>query len=147
MTIQPIWKKHPLYAVGAIEEVPTEWVLQYFGQDVSPTTALMDGSRVNMTVLWDNLLKEGLHNPFIMRVGLKNKKFRLESGNHRIQLFHQHGVRTVPLTVQVRDECGPHLKNVMTDASHNFDAGDEFLIESSTEEYLAPSRVFRSLSK
>ena len=98
-----------------------------------------------MDVLWDNILSVGLHNPLIMRVGLRNKKFRLESGNHRIQLFHQHGIPLVPLTVQVREECGPHLGDVMTDASHNFDAPQGFRISKITEEYMAPSEVFSTL--
>jgi len=82
-----------------------------------------------------------------MRVGIKNKKMRLEAGNHRIQLFHKHGIDMIPVTVQVRDECGPHLGDVMTDASHNFDATDELLISAITTEYMKPSGVFKSLTK
>ncbi len=132
---------------GKIELVPTEWIWQYWGRDVSPEADLMDGTIVSREVLWENILSEGLHEPLIMRVGLRNKKFRLESGNHRIQVFHEHGVEMLPLTVQVREECGPHLADVMTDATHNFDAGDEFLIHEITDEYMAPSAVFRSLGK
>ncbi|MEK7101708.1 MAG: hypothetical protein AAB882_00965 [Patescibacteria group bacterium] len=108
---------------------------------------LKDGTLVDLDGLWDNICEEGLHDPLIMRVGLENSKFRLEAGNHRIQVFHQHKIETVPLTVQVRNECGPHLGDVMTDASHNFDAGDEFLISKITEEYMKPSEIFKSLRK
>lgn len=147
MEIKEIWKKHPLYEQGAIELVPTEWIWDYWGRDVSPEADLMDGTIVTLDELWENIKSVGLHNPLIMRVGLKNKKFRLEAGNHRIQVLHQHGIKMIPVTVQVREECGPHLDDVMTDASHNFDAGDEFLISKITKEYMKPSEVFKSFKK
>ncbi|OGD31919.1 hypothetical protein A3C91_00635 [Candidatus Azambacteria bacterium RIFCSPHIGHO2_02_FULL_52_12] len=145
MDIKEIWKKHPLYEQGKIELVPTEWVWKYYGRDVSPEADLLDGTIVSMDALWENILQVGLYNPLIMRVGLENKKFRLESGNHRIQVFHQHGVRLVPVTVQVREECGPHTEDVMTDATHNFEAPEGFLISKITDEYMAPSEVFSDL--
>jgi hypothetical protein len=121
-------------------------VWNYWGHDVSPEADLMDGTIVNLDELWNNIKNEGLYNPLIMRVGLKNKKFRLEAGNHRIQVLHQNGIKMTPLTVQLREECGPHLEDVMTDASHNFDAGNEFLISEITKEYMKPSEVFKSLN-
>jgi hypothetical protein len=146
MEVKEEWKNHPLYREGKIELVPTEWVWKYYGTDVSPETDLMDGTIVDMDTLWNNILSVGLHNPLMMRVGLKNKKFRLEAGNHRIQVLRAHGVTLVPLTVQVREECGPHLGDVMTDASHNFDAPEGFLISTITEEYMRPSEVFRAFA-
>ena len=145
MYIKEIWREHPLYKQGKIELVPTEWVWKYYGYDVSPDTDLLDGTIVSMEALWENILEVGLHNPLIMRVGLKNKKFRLEAGNHRIQVFHQHGVPLIPVTVQVREECGPHMEDVMTDATHNFDAPEGFLISKIISEYMAPSEVFSNL--
>lgn len=140
-----MWKQHPLYAQGKIELIPTEWVWKYYGVDVSPDADLLDGTLISMEDLWENILEIGLYNPLVMRVGLHNKKFRLEAGNHRIQLFHKHGVSTIPVTVQVREECGPHLSDVMTDASHNFDAPEGFLVPKITDEYMAPSEVFADL--
>ena len=145
MKIKELWKNHPLYKQGVVELVPTSWIWNYWGRDVSPEADLMDGTVVNLDGLWENIKNEGLHNPLIMRVGLKNKKFRLEAGNHRIQVLHNNGVEFIPLTVQVREECGPHLEDVMTDASHNFDAGDEFLISKIMKEYMKPSEVFGSV--
>lgn len=146
MEIKELWKNHPLYKSGKIELVPTDWVWKYWGRDVSPEADLKDGTLVSVDGLWENIASEGLYDPLIMRVGLKNKKFRLESGNHRIQAFHDNSVPFIPVTVQVREECGPHLNDVMTDATHNFDAGDEFLITEVGEEYMKPSEVFRSLA-
>jgi len=145
MKIKELWKDHVLYKQGVVELVPTSWVWNYWGRDVSPEADLMDGTVVNLDQLWENIKKEGLYNPLIMRVGLHNKKFRLEAGNHRIQVLHKNGIKLIPLTVQVREECGPHMDDVMTDASHNFDAGDEFLISKITKEYMKPTEVFKSL--
>ncbi len=147
MKIKPLWKKHPLYTQGKIELIPTDWVWKYWGTDVSPMADLKDGTPADMDTLWKNILDEGLHDPLIMRVGIQNKKMRLEAGNHRIQLFHKYKTKMIPVTVQMRDECGPHLGDVMTDASHNFDATEELLITSITEEYMKPSEVFKNLSK
>ena len=146
MDIPELWKNHSLYKAGKIELVPTDWVWKYRGADVSPEADLMDGTIVSLDGLWENIASEGLHDPLIMRVGIRNKKFRLEAGNHRIQVFHEHGVPLIPVTVQVREECGPHVSDVMTDATHNFDAGDELLITEVSEEYMKPSEVFRSLA-
>lgn len=146
MYIKEKWKEHPLFKQGKIELVPTEWVWKYFGTDVSPEADLMDGTIVTMDELWDNILEFGLFNPLVMRVGIKNGMFRLEAGNHRIQVFHRHGISPIPVTVQVREECGPHVGDVMTDASHNFEAAEgDFLISKITEEYMAPSEVFSAL--
>ena len=145
MQIKESWRNSSLYKQGKVELVPIDWVWKYWGRDVSPKTNLIDGTEVDMDPLWENICKEGLHEPLIMRIGLKNKKFRLEAGNHRIQLFHKNNIKTIPLTVQVRDECGSHVDDVVTDASHNFDFENEILISDSKEEYLKPSEVFRNL--
>jgi hypothetical protein len=71
--------------------------------------------------------------------------FRLEAGNHRIQVLHAHGIPLIPATVQLREECGPHVADVMNTGSHNFEAGDDLLISSIPSEYLKPSNVFRTL--
>lgn len=135
-----------MYKQGKVELVPTEWVWNFCG-DVYPETNLSDGTIVSLNALWENILETGLHDPLIMRVGIKNKKFRLEAGNHRIQVLRSHGVEMVPVTVQVCEECGPHLEDVMTCATHNFDAPDGFLISEITDEYMKPSEVFRDLPK
>lgn len=143
--IKEKWREHPLYKEGKVELVPTDWVWKYRGADVSPEADLMDGTIVSMDVLWENILEVGLCEPLIMRVGLRNKKFRLESGNHRIQVLHAHGVMMVPLTVEVRAECGPHMQDVMTDATHNFDAPNGFLIAEVTENFMKPRNVFADI--
>lgn len=145
MEIKENWKQHPLYKQGKIELVPTEWVWKYYGKDVSEKVDLLDGTIVDMNGLWKNICEEGLYNPLIIRVGKDNKKFRLESGNHRIQLFHDKNIKMVPVTVEIKDECGPHLKDVMTDGTHNFDFEDEVITSDFYDTYMKPSEVFKSL--
>lgn len=146
MTIKPTWENNELYKQGKVEMIPTDWVWKYWGKDVSPVTNLKDGTPVGLDELWAHILENGLDDPLIMRVGLKNKKFRLESGNHRIQVLHKNGIKFIPVIVQIKDECGPQAKDPMTDATHNFDFGDEILISDSDQEYRKPSEVFKSLS-
>lgn len=125
--------------------VPTEWVWQYWGRDVSPMAEFVDKTPATLDELWENILQDGLHDPLIMRVGVHSNTFRLEAGNHRIQVLHAHGVERIPLTVQVRELCGPDAPDPMTDATHNFDGTNEILIDNMSREYMKPSDVFKSL--
>lgn len=145
MNPTPKWKTHSLTLAVHVELVPTAWLNQYRGADVTPGTDLKDGSPVNMDQLWENILTEGLYDPVIIRVGKTNKKFRLESGNHRIQVLMKHGVPFTPAVVQVQELCGPQVENIMTDATHNFDFTDDVTIEVLEIGYLKPTSVFKSL--
>lgn len=98
-----------------------------------------------METLWKNICNEGLYGPVILRVGINNKKFRLEFGNHRIQVFAKYGVDYTPTTIQVQEKCGPYVDNVMTNASHNFDFTDDVILLKLTKGYMKPSSVFKSL--
>ncbi len=145
MPINPKWKTHPLTLAGHVELVPTTWLYQYRGTDVTPGVDLKDGTIVDMETLWKNIQQDGLHDPVIIRVGRENKKFRLEAGNHRIQVFMKYGVAHTPATVQVQDTCGPEVENIMTDASHNFNFTKDVDISSLKNGYLKPSQVFKDL--
>ncbi len=140
---KPVWKEHPLYLTGAVEEVPIAWVWQYWTADVTANIENMHHTQVDMTGLWDILLAEGMRDPLIIRVGLENKRIRLEAGNHRIQLLRAHGVELVPVTIQVRHLCGQNAPGAMTDGTVAFDFPPEGLkITEITQEYMKPSDVF-----
>ena len=145
MEVPPTWMNHPLTIQGSVELVPTDWLFTFRGPDVSPELTIKRGTVVDMESLWESIQKNGLDEPVIMRVGIKNKKFRLESGNHRIQLFKQYGVEYTPATVQIQDYCGPDVQNVMTIATHNFDFTDDIILPDSDNGYVKPSSVFKSL--
>lgn len=141
--MKAVWKEHPLALAGVVEELPIEWVWQYRGYDVTEHIEYGDGTGSELPGLWERLQKEGMTDPLIMRVGLNNKKFRLEAGNHRIQVLKQHGITTVPVTVQVRHECGPLAPGPMTDAEAVYDFPEEGIkISEMTVEYVKPSDVF-----
>ncbi len=42
MHIEEKWKEHSLYQAGKIELIPTDWVWQYWGTDVSPAAEYLD---------------------------------------------------------------------------------------------------------
>ena len=138
------WKNNPDFDQNKIELVPVDWIWKYRGENPSKLIALENGD-VDLDGLWEDIEINGLLVPLIIRVGTKNKKFRLEAGNHVIQLFKKHNITEVPVTVQLRNICGPEAVDVMTEATHNFDWGDEVSMPAITTEYMKPSEIFPSL--
>jgi hypothetical protein len=145
MLIIPKWKDHPLTKKGVVELVPTDWLFQYRGPDVTPETEIKDGTIVTVDELWENITQEGLYDPVIIRVGKDNQKFRLEAGNHRIQVLFKHGVLFTPATVEIQSICGPHVENTMTNASHNFTFPTNSTLAQLHFGYAKPSEVFTEL--
>ena len=145
MPVTPKWKTHPLTLAGHVELVPTDWLYQYRGSDVTPNVDLLDGTIVDMEKLWLNIQKDGLYDPVIIRVGKDNKKFRLESGNHRIQMFKKYGVAFTPATVEIKDICGPNAVSVMTDATHNFNFIEKINLSGINNGFIKPSLIFKNL--
>ena len=136
MEIKENWKTSDLYKKGKIELIPTGWVWNYWGRDVTP---------IDLNSLWKDICDNGLNDPLIMRIGLINRKFRLEAGNHRIQVFYKNNIEMIPVTVQIQDYCGPEANNLMTDAQHNFDFNNDISIPDIIEEYMKPSEIFKNL--
>lgn len=141
--MKPTWKEHQLTKAGVVEELPLEWVWQYFSYDVTSHTQDEDGTEVSLTGLWKAIEANGMRDPLIIRVGLENRKMRLEAGNHRIQLLRKHGIEKVPVAVQVRHLCGPNAPGPMTDATVVFDLPKGGIkISEITSEYMKPSDMF-----
>ncbi len=139
------WKDRQLTKSGVVEELPIEWVWKYWTSDVNNHIALEDGAHMELDELWNVLIVEGMNDPLILRVGLENKRMRLEAGNHRIQLLRRHGVKAVPVTVQVRHLCGDNAPEPMTNGTVDFPFPSEGLkISEMTQEYMKPSDVFWS---
>lgn len=145
MKIAEKWKEHILTKMGVVDLVPTAWLYKIYGTDVSPLADLKDGTLVGLADLWDNLTTEGLYDPVIIRVGTKNKKYRLEAGNHRIQVLYEHRVEFTPAILEVQDECGPHVKNNQTDATHNFNLPDYIDCQHLKPGIYRPSLIFTEL--
>lgn len=140
------WRYNKDFDQDKIELLPIEWVWQYRGINPSKMIDLGDES-IDLDGLWQKMQINGILVPLIMRIGIVNKKFRLETGNHMIQVLKEHGIKEIPVTVQVRNICGPEALDVMTEATHSFDWGDEVIISESTSEYMKPSEVFRGFNK
>ncbi len=139
------WREHPLTKSGVVDELPLEWVWKYWTNDVNNHIALEGGTHMDLDELWNVLIAEGMNDPLIIRVDLVNKRMRLEAGNHRIQLLRKHGVKSVPVTVQVRHLCGDSAPGPMTNGTVDFPFPNEGLkITEMTQEYMKPSDVFLS---
>lgn len=145
MEIAEQWKNNILTRIGVVDLVPTAWLYEIYGTDVSPLADLKDGTLVDLENLWENLKTEGLYDPVIIRVGTNNKKYRLEAGNHRIQVLYQHDVEFTPAIVQVQDECGPNAANNQTDATHNFDLPSYIEYQNLKPGIYRPAQVFTEL--
>jgi len=145
MEIKPAWKDHPLTKQGYVELISTDWLYNIRGQDVSPLADLKNGSLVDIDTLWENIVAEGLHDPVVIRVGTKNRKYRLESGNHRIQVLKKYGVLFTPATVQVQEDCGPQSPDIMTDANHNYELSEKISGSDLKIGYMKPSTIFHDL--
>ena len=147
MQFIPPWKNHQLTIDGVVELVPTSWLYEIRGTDVTPEADLMNGTIVDMDTLWENIRLEGLCEPVIIRVGFENKMFRLESGNHRVQVLKKHNIDFIPATVQVQNLCGPEVSNVMTNATHNFEFTDNIISSNLKIGFVKPSAVFKDLAE
>lgn len=147
MDVLPLWKNHPLYQAGKVECIPTAWVWQFRGTDVSENSDLKNGTPCTLDELWENIEKEGLHDPLILRIGLQSHTMRLEAGNHRIQVLYNHAIENVPVTVQIQAVCGPGADEVFNSGSHNFPITEELVPFDKTDEYMKPSEVFKLFSK
>lgn len=143
--LTPTWKQHPLALRGHVEEVPTEWVYQYWGSDVTTNTSYKEQDESSLPWLWERITEEGLKDPLVIRVGIESKTMRLETGNHRIQILREYGVEKVPVTIEIKAHCGPEAANPHTDATKVFPLPPEgILVTSLEQEYMAPSKVFKA---
>lgn len=146
--IEPKWRDHHYTRLNVVELTLTRWVHRFYGSDVSSRADLMDGTLVDLDTFWSNLRKEGLYEPLLFRVGVQDRRMRLEAGNHRIQVFNTHDVPYVPLTVQVRRTCGPERDDTYTDAERVYDGSDHITLDHGTSDGLiAPSRALRTLKR
>lgn len=67
--------------------------------------------------LWVSLQKNGMKDP--LELTTDGKTMRLDSGNHRIRLFHQHNIDKVPCTIKNSEDVvvspgnGTHLGSIL----------------------------------
>ena len=61
----------------------------------------LNGERISLVDLWENLLSVGMQNPFIFRLCNDPMSLRLETGNQRITIFAAKGIIWVPCDLQI----------------------------------------------
>jgi hypothetical protein len=105
--------QHPLAKKGLVEMLPTYWVLMLSNPKSGNQTDLTPGGSklVGLSELWQNMIQEGMRDPFILTAGRHSRDSRLEAGNHRIKLFYDNNVPFVPATVLVGDQAKQHKGN------------------------------------
>lgn len=106
--------QHPIIG-NMIEWAPTEWVWELSNPSVDEKTDLgtwIEGSAlVTLDELYNNMLQNGMRDPLILGIGRVSRRVRLESGNHRINLFREKGFSHVPVICYIGDEAITHTGN------------------------------------
>ena len=82
-------------------EVPTHFLLQFANPLPQAQTDNLDNHSVPADQLWEEMKAIGMRNPLILRICLKAKTVRLETGNQRISLFEKHGIEAVPTVIEL----------------------------------------------
>ncbi len=140
---------HPLAQRGIFEMLPTAWVQALANKKAGFVTDDGLGGAVMLTLeqLWDDMCKQGMRDPFVLSAGRHTRDCRLEAGNHRIQLFSQHGVPYVPAVVLVGDDCIISLQNGDHRYKHELLLEKQDFTNGYLEErvYMAPSDVFAEI--
>lgn len=76
-----------------VEEIDTDFLYQISCKDNQPYTNLLNNDIVHQDKVWEDILKNGMLEPLLIRISLKTKEIRLESGNHRIKTAIQSGIK------------------------------------------------------
>lgn len=102
--------QHPILG-SMIEWVPTQWLFELSNPNVTPDDKTDLGTwdykpeMVSMEQLFQNIVKNGMRDPFIVGIGRVTRRTRLEAGNHRIRIFLAHGISLVPAIAYVGDSA------------------------------------------
>tara|TARA_Y100000588_G_scaffold112523_1_gene123386 strand:- start:34332 stop:34784 length:453 start_codon:yes stop_codon:yes gene_type:complete len=78
------WMEHPWSQTGMVEEVSTQFLKEISNPEAKPFTDDLDGFIKEQSVVFDSIEENGMRDPLLIVISLKNKTIRLESGNHRI---------------------------------------------------------------
>lgn len=99
-----LWKKHPWNMNNMVELISVDFLYSIRNKKSTVTTDLLDGTIVPEEKVWENIKKEGMVEPLLVRIGLNDKTIRLESGNHRIKLAKKEGYTHLPITCYIANE-------------------------------------------
>lgn len=137
------WRTSALGLAGVVELVPTAWIAELRNPQASDVTDLADGSYGDLDRLWNDLLRHGMRDPLILRVGRRTRQARLDTGNHRVKVFIAKGIAFMPAAVEIG-----RWPIKRPTGRHAFDRAHDLLpaIDQASDEFwLPPSEAFRSL--
>jgi len=120
MKIKNSWKDHPWNKGELVGEADVNFLKQISNPKSDEYTNLPNGKLVHQDKVWDNIIENGMFEPLLITISVKNKKIRLESGNHRINTAIKNEVSTLPCAVFVFENNVLYEQN----GKHNFDASN-----------------------
>jgi hypothetical protein len=100
------------------EEIPVEFAYNIRNKDATRLTDLPDGSLVDTEELYEDIKKNGLHDPILIRLNKNTRTVKVESGNHRVISYYDNEEKTIPAVLLVVDEIndkgpnGDHAYNI-----------------------------------
>lgn len=75
---------HPWSEFGLVENISLHFLLNISNKKTTNQTDLLNGEIVHQDLVWEDIKKNGMQEPLMIRINPNNKEVRLESGNHRI---------------------------------------------------------------
>ena len=112
------WTSHPWNRFQLVELVSVDFLSSIKNENSSNETNLISGEIVPEERVWKDIEENGMNEPLLLTVGLKNKTIRLESGNHRIKLAKKYGYTHLPVATFVSFETIKFEANGL----HEYDA-------------------------
>lgn len=113
-----IWKHHPVAPFS--ELVSCSFLYSIRNPNSKREIENKNKQRVSFETFKKELEEYGMTDPLVIGVDVKNKRIKLETGNHRIQLFYKLGVSYIPATCFVDTHLNHHFGND-DDYSYSFE--------------------------
>ena len=83
--------------------VPIEFLIKFSNPFPKSYTDNLSHEIVPVEVLWNELITVGMRHPLNLRICIKEKTVRLETGNQRIRLFQKYDVHHIPTTIEIAE--------------------------------------------
>lgn len=99
------WRDHEWTKAGQVALVPLAWVMRWRNPDAHGIGRNHQEQEVGLAEMWDDICRHGMRDPLVIRVGVETRTARLETGNHRVQVFCDHGVKLVPVVIELAPDC------------------------------------------
>jgi hypothetical protein len=83
------------------------WRIRNTLADSDTTTNLNkdDPKQFDLHDVMEDILHNGMRDPFVVSIGTSDNSIRLEEGNRRVKIFRENGIVCVPTIVQFKEKC------------------------------------------